>query len=85
MLAQLPTFGKVLVVCQYMDSNSRKERNTAYPQHSFSSCFHHLSFLMKLPRGEREKKRYTILPRNMLYSVVFTSYLTGCVSLMCML
>jgi hypothetical protein len=31
-LAQLPTFGKVLVVCQY--SNARKERNAAYPNHS---------------------------------------------------
>jgi hypothetical protein len=35
-LAQLPTFGKALVVCQYMDSNARKERNAAYLRHSLS-------------------------------------------------
>ena len=33
-LAPLPMFSKVLVVCQFMDANARKERNATYPHHS---------------------------------------------------
>jgi hypothetical protein len=63
-LAQSPTFGKALVVCQYMDANARKVRNAMPPTPTIlSGCMLTLLSSPQFPhevakRGKRKEEIY---------------------------